>query len=196
MLMRGNFPTHWFFLLNQAALLEKSNHYLKLLIEQIARTGKIPSAVRSVPYPNELFREPRMHQTIIYTIMRAWERRKKSFRRIFGIEYRWGVSYTITDWQNAVLSRGLKLRVPPLCFVADPFVISNADQDLCFVEEYEYRTSRGKIAVYDIREGTRIGTALDESFHLSFPFLFWHNNQLFMCPDTHKKREIGIYRCV
>jgi hypothetical protein len=194
--MRGHFPTHWYFLLNEAALLEKSNHYLKLLIDKIARMGKLPSAVQSVPYANKLFRSPRVHQTIIYAMMRNWKRIKRSFRRRFGIDYRWGVSYTRTDWQNAVLWRGLKLRVPPLCYLADPFVISNADQDFCFVEEYDYQTSRGKIAVYDVCDGTRIGTALEESFHLSFPFLFTYNSQLFMCPETHQKREVRIYRCV
>jgi hypothetical protein len=195
-LMRGQLPTYWFFLLNRAALLEKSNHYLKLLIEKIVRMGKLPPTIRDVPYANELFRAPRMHQAIIYTIMRDWERTKKHFRRRFGIEYRWGVSYTRTDWQKAVLWRGRKLRVPPLCFLADPFVISNADHDICFVEEYDYLTSRGKIAAYDICDGTRIGTALEENFHLSFPFLFKYNSQLFMCPETHQKKEVRIYRCL
>jgi hypothetical protein len=195
-LMRGNFPTHWFYLLNQATLLERSNHYLKLFIDKTVRLGKLPSTIRSVPYSNKVFRQPRMHQTIMYTMMQNWERANKKCRRIFGVDYRWGVSYTRTDWQNAVLCRGLKLRRPALCFLADPFVISNGDQDVCFVEEYDYLTSRGKIAVYDIRDGARIGTALEESFHLSFPFLFRYNNQLFMCPETHQKKEVRIYRCV
>lgn len=195
-LMRGHFPTYGFYLLNQATLLDKSNHYLKLLIDRTVRMGRLPSAERKVPYANQLFRDPHMYQTIMYTMMRDWERIKKKFMRILGVDYRWGVSYTRADWQNTVLWRSLKLRSPSQCFVADPFVFSNVDQDVCFVEEYDYLTSRGRIAVYDIFDGARIGTALEESFHLSFPFVFRYNNQLFMCPGTFQKKEVRIYRCV
>jgi hypothetical protein len=78
-LMRGHFPTYWFFLLNQAALLEKSTHNLKVLIERIVRAGKLPPAIRNVLYANKLFRAPHLHQVIIYIIMLNWERMTRHF---------------------------------------------------------------------------------------------------------------------
>jgi hypothetical protein len=195
-LMRGHFPTYWHFLLNQAALFEKSNYYLKLLIDKVARLGKLPGPLRNVPCPQELLCSPRTHEAIIYMMKFRWRLTKRFWKTIFGVDYRWGVAYTRSDWPNAVLWRCLKVKTPPSYFLADPFVISSGNNDFCFVEEYDYVKCRGKIAVYDIAEGTRIGTALEESFHLSFPFLFNYNDQLFMCPETGQKKEVRIYRCV
>ena len=42
----------------------------------------------------------------------------------------------------------------------------------------------------------RIGVALDEPFHLSFPFLFRWNGELYMCPETQQAHEVRVYRCV
>ena len=33
-------------------------------------------------------------------------------------------------------------------------------------------------------------------FHLSYPFLFSYQNELYMCPESHKSRSIRIYKCV
>jgi hypothetical protein len=195
-LMSGHFPTYWHFLLNQAALFEKSNYYLKLLIDKIARVGKLPGPLRNVPYAQKLFCSPRTHEAIMYMMKLRWRLTKRFLKKIFGVDYRWGVAYTRSDWAKAVLWRGLKLKTSPLYFLADPFVISSGGHDFCFVEEYDYVKCRGKIAVYDIADGSRHGTALEESFHLSFPFLFNYDNQLFMCPETGQKKEIRIYRCV
>src|SRR5262249_25730560 len=163
---------------------------LKLLIDKIVRMEKLPIPVRNAPYANKLLRTPRVHETMIYIMELGWRLAKRFLKRIFGVDYRWRVAYVKSDWPNAVLWRGVELKQPPQHFLADPFVISSAGQDFCFVEEYDYAKHRGKIAVYDVNERTRIGTALEESFHLSFPFLFNYNTQLFMCPETHQKKEI------
>ena len=40
-----------------------------------------------------------------------------------------------------------------------------------------------------------LGPVLEEDFHLSFPYIFKYNEQIFMCPETHQKEEIRIYIC-
>src|SRR5262249_15944078 len=56
----------------------------------------------------------------------------------------------------------------------------------------------GHIVAYKIdRDGyTELGCALKEDFHLSFPFVFEENSALYMCPETHRAREIRLYKCV
>jgi hypothetical protein len=44
--------------------------------------------------------------------------------------------------------------------------------------------------------GILLGTALEESFDLSFPFLFEYEGELYMCPETSQNRDIRIYRCI
>jgi hypothetical protein len=196
-LMRGYFRTSWYYLSNQAMLYEKSNHYLMILLEQIARKGQLPNFIRSTPYAYKLFRAPTFYECVVYMINIRRQLTKRFFRKLMGIDCQWDVAYCRSDWPNAVLWRGIKLEAPQLHFVADPFVVSHNDEEFCFVEEFSYLQQRGKIAVYNITERSfRVGTALDEAFHLSFPFLFYYKNQLFMCPESCQRKEIRIYRCV
>ena len=41
-----------------------------------------------------------------------------------------------------------------------------------------------------------IGVAVEESFHLSFPYLFEYRGELYMCPESSANRDIRIYKCV
>jgi hypothetical protein len=92
----------------------------------------------------------------------------------------------------------MKLENPPHQYLADPFVVSRDGKDFCFVENFDCDRSKGNIAVYEITEtgSARIGTALDEKFHLSFPFIFEYRGGIFMCPETSENRDIRIYRCI
>ncbi len=68
----------------------------------------------------------------------------------------------------------------------------------CFVEDYDYAAERACIAVYDLSgEGaTRLGEALVEPFHLSFPYLFEHQGNLYMAPECCESRQVRIYECM
>jgi hypothetical protein len=195
-LMRGHFATQSYYLLNQAALFEKSNHYLKFFLKKIARNGALPEPLEKLPYSNVLFRLPRVRQAILYCFKSCYHLGSKVLRKALHIEYRWNVAYTRSDWRDAVLSRGKRLKALPYHFLADPFVITKDGKDFCFVEDYDYFKERGTISVYELgRDGeVRLGTALEEDFHLSFPFLFEYAGNTYMCPETAEKKEIRIYR--
>ena len=64
---------------------------------------------------------------------------------------------------------------------------------MCFLEDYDFRTKRGKISVFEINGNKyeELGTALDEPFHLSYPFIFTVDNELYMCPETAKSEKYG-----
>src|SRR6202011_4275336 len=67
-----------------------------------------------------------------------------------------------------------------------------------YVEYYDFLTNRGSIAVYELsnESASRGGTALVEDFHLSFPYLFEYEGELYMCPESAEKRQIRIYKCI
>ena len=134
-LLRGNFWTRGYYLLNRAALLEKSSYHLKFLVDRIAGAGRLPDAACDTPYSNKLFRRPRAHEALIYLADQFWRRAKRIYRNRNGIYPRWGVAYTRSDWPEAVLWRGVKLETPPQHFLADPFVITRDGRDYCFVED-------------------------------------------------------------
>ena len=84
-------------------------------------------------------------------------------------------------------------------FYADPFPLRWQGRDYLFFEDLSYRTGKGVISVVVFNEAGRPGPtmpALEEPFHLSYPFLIEHGGQVWMIPETSAHRDIAIYRAV
>lgn len=84
-------------------------------------------------------------------------------------------------------------------YLADPFPFSHQGQDFIFVEQYSYRKKRGCIAVAGVnRDGTasepRI--VLEEPHHLSYPFVFERDGQIWMIPESGAARHVTLYRAI
>jgi hypothetical protein len=113
-------------------------------------------------------------------------------------EPKWNIAYKFSDnWKEFNLSDLIKIPNPDNRFLADPFILKEGPVHYCFVEDFDFNLNRGCISVFEISsEGHRfIGEALKENFHLSYPFIFKNNGQLYMCPETHEINEIRIYKC-
>ncbi len=80
---------------------------------------------------------------------------------------------------------------------ADPFLWRRGGQNYCFFETYDYQIGRGHISVASLAGGRlgNIRTALCTHYHLSFPFLFEHDGELFMMPESCAMKRIEIWRC-
>ena len=92
----------------------------------------------------------------------------------------------------------LKKIQPKTQFLADPFLIEHESKTYCFVEDFEYRAKRGKISCFEVYDNkfSDISVCLEETFHLSFPFVFKYNNELYMCPETCDSDQIRVYKAV
>lgn len=119
-------------------------------------------------------------------------------RRMRGeAEKGWSVGLLHENWRTTDFSAPLVLDPPQGRFVADPFLVERDGRKVCFVEEYDHARGKGSIAAYDVSAAPRrIGTAIEEGFHLSFPFVFTHQGALFMTPECAGARQIRLYRCV
>ena len=119
--------------------------------------------------------------------------------KIMSKSYRWGVAYQFVEsWDEVSLWRSTKIKNPPNRFLADPFIWYRDGLHYCFVEDYDYKTGLGCISVYEITKYgyKRLGVALNEDFHLAYPFLLESDGELYMCPETCQSNEIRLYRCV
>ena len=76
--------------------------------------------------------------------------------------------------------------------LADPFIFEHKGISYCFVEKFDFK-SNGEIHVYDLDSRKYLGLALKEVFHLSFPFIFTHNNNIYMLPETSANNDIRLY---
>lgn len=197
-LFRGNVRTRFFYLLNQAALYAKSNHYLKKLLKDVARSGSLPAAENAQIYFNPLFKRPKLRQQASYLAQLALHISNHLRNRfLLRKRERWDVAFSRSEWKSLVMWRANKILSPPGHFLADPIVIREGGDDYCFVEDFDFAKSRACISVYRLgnRKAERLGEALVEPFHMSFPFLFRYANRLFMCPETSEKGEIRLYEC-
>jgi hypothetical protein len=81
-------------------------------------------------------------------------------------------------------------------FVADPFLFHENGMWHLFFEVMNVKTSQGDIGHATSADGIswkydRI--VLDETIHLSYPFVFKYNEKYYMIPETNKFKEIRLY---
>lgn len=201
-LMRGHLATERTWLLNQAKLYRVSHHYLRRLVTDVAARGTLPPALPPQPYAHPLYRMPTAAQSLRWLARLVALKAGERLDRWRGRSPRWGVAWLRSDWPGAVLWRAERIANPPGHFLADPFVVRRDGRDVVFVEDWDDARGRGAIAAYELGDGgdgrgaQRLGLALDEPFHLSFPYLFEHGGALYMCPESRDAREIRVYRCV
>ena len=88
---------------------------------------------------------------------------------------------------------------PPDRYWADPFVVERDDLSYVFIEEKMYKTKRGHIACLVLDAAGKVldnKIVLQHPYHLSYPFLFEYEGQLYMMPESAQNRSLDIYRCV
>lgn len=82
-------------------------------------------------------------------------------------------------------------------FVADPFMIRKQGCWYMFFEVLDAETGRGKIACARSSEGlvwSYDRVVLAESFHLSYPYTFTWNDQVYMVPESAEAEAVRLYR--
>ena len=124
-----------------------------------------------------------------------------SLRRILKVSQRhkrWSVAYLKGDGFNKDLGSANEVKNLPGRFFADPFVITYKRRTICFVEDFFFSEAKGKISAIEIfDEGYKfLDIVLEENFHLSFPFVFIHEDKVYMIPETNEANEIRLYQAV
>jgi hypothetical protein len=198
-LMRGRLPTKHYYLLNEASLNKRSLHYLFGLLNEIAATGALPAAKETCPQHRDQYAVPGLRSQSAYLFKQAASLVNDVVMRLFyRRKDRWGLAFARTDWKALQLGRANRIQNRPNHFLADPFVISHEGRDFCFAEDYDYETRRGCIAAYELKDktGERLGDAIVEPFHMSFPYLLRFEGSLYMCPETSENGDIRLYKCI
>lgn len=195
-LKRGNFRTQNFFYLNEILLKERSNQYMKFILSNISKKNELPKIMSSFSYNKKIYKSPKYYQSIEYLFSRIYEKFQNFIYRIF-FNNVWYVGYQISTLDNINLKSSLVLKNPKNCFLADPFIIEENNENFIFAEEYNFKIKKGVISVYKVlkEKSERIGVAIEEDFHLSFPFIFKYGNSYFMVPETKSIGEIRLYEC-
>lgn len=84
-------------------------------------------------------------------------------------------------------------------FVSDPFMVFEGNTWYMFFEILNASTGQGDIAYAksdDAFNWTYGKTVLDESFHLSYPYVFKHKNEYYMIPESYQAWSVRLYKAV
>ncbi|MBO7084196.1 MAG: hypothetical protein J6W30_10165 [Bacteroidales bacterium] len=80
-------------------------------------------------------------------------------------------------------------------YSADPFVITTEKDTYIFFESYDYKAGKGHIEVVRRSKGyKKPKVALEEPFHLSYPFVFQHDGVVYCIPESHEANRLNLYR--
>jgi hypothetical protein len=198
-LFRGEIPTGRSFTENIVNLLNESNPYLSKIILDFAGNGKLLRQEERYPFGGRLYKMPSVFQSASY-IWRTSALFISMLISLFvlGRRDRWGVAYTNGPWRDAVLRKGTPIKNVRHHFFADPFVITKNNRTIIFVEDFSFDRQRGHISAIEITDKNSyelLGPVIREPFHMSFPFLFEYNHELFMIPETSESNAIRLYKC-
>lgn len=120
----------------------------------------------------------------------------------YTIALAWSVSPFQIDTASMTPLRWEDFGQHPMCrFMADPFIVADGNDYYIFYEEMPAKTNStwGDICVLhsrDFEHWDRMGSALDEPFHLSFPNVFKSDGEWYMVPESFAIREIRLYKAV
>ncbi len=82
-------------------------------------------------------------------------------------------------------------------FYADPFLVRRNNKNYLFLEDYRYSEGRAVICCSEVNmDGTLTEPVevLRRPYHLSYPFLFEQDGQMYMIPETKENRTVELYR--
>ena len=198
-LFKGYFTTHWIYTINLINLLEKSNIFLHRTVDEITSHNPKERLKFEKKTTGKIYSIPSLYILLSYLFSTLKKILIKILNKNFLHNYKWNIAYKFTnEWQGVNLTQTKIIPNPPSRYLADPFIIKKGDNHYCFVEDYNCKTNKGCISVYEINNDSfkELGVVLEENFHLSYPFLFHHEKELYMCPETHEAKDIRLYKCV
>jgi hypothetical protein len=85
----------------------------------------------------------------------------------------------------------------PARFVADPFMITHDGKHHLFFELLNIKRQTGEIGhavSNDLKTWRYTRVVLRERFHLSYPYVFEHDGEIYMIPECAKSKSIRLYR--
>lgn len=185
-------PRSW--MRNQLGLVTKASELLRRWIP--------PQTIRTLLAKPDLSQAVGSHDGATrrsnFAVLRLLERfGKYAGASVLDIE-QWQLALGTT--KNFSLDSDPEILAPPADrFWADPFLLQRDGALHVFFEEYPYDTCIGHIAVLSrSASGAWSGPTrvLERPYHLSYPFIFEHEGELLMLPETTASGRVELYRCV
>ncbi len=160
----------------------------------------LPTYNESNTYTRGIYRTPgtpRMLQFFARLFYRSLATKLSS--RIRGSDIQWFLALRKRLPERSFADpSGYRIIIPPKDrFYADPFLIEHAGTTYLFFEDLRYSEHRALISCAVIGPDGEFGEpfeVLRRPYHLSYPFVFEHEGDMYMIPETKENRTVELYR--
>ena len=184
---------------NRRLIYGKSTYILTTNIEKLFRNKNLNFATKNLidAYSSKLYRNPTNIETIVFISKLFKAVSLKMYEKIF-FKYRWDLLVQSNNMPSVVANKFIRITSPKGFFWADPFIVSEQGVEYVFFEEYDYSRKLGHISVITL-DALKNGdvdkkfTIIQESHHMSFPFIFKYDEKYFMMPECSTAGSIKIY---
>lgn len=191
---RGVVSTSSNYTSNYLNLFNNSVFFLEKFLLKISTNRELPECEDQYGYDGQLFRKPNVCQILSLLI-------KISYRKLVYKLYPnpvWNVYFKNTDIKSSSFNNFTKIKNPKDRWVADPFLFKFNEITYLFVEDYDVKLKKGSISVYALNKNKYefLGKVLEEEFHLSYPFIFNYDGDIYMIPETKEDETIRLYKAI
>ncbi len=198
-LFRGNIGTETYWIPNCIRIQKKAGYFLLKTLREIADAGSVSAGSEKVVYASHIRSRPSLFALASYFIRShvtvAASRIKAAI--LHRSKYKWQISWIKADGSDLVLANATTIRNASGSFLADPFLINVSEGVFCFAEEYVEEHGKGVISAFSISDDDvpkKLGVVLEESFHLSYPYVFRDRDDIYMIPEASRSGAIRLYK--
>lgn len=196
---RGSYPTDrtsWN--RNHQRAAARGRTLLTDAIVHLAQKGCPPEVVRPpvAIYCHPLYRKPGP-ATALATALRTYTRPFGRKLQAALARTQWHIRWGPADPTQLSIHRLHRLVPPPDRLWADPFPHIHGSDVWLFVEELIYGEDKGRIVALQV-DGDRVRdhrVVLEQPNHLSYPYLFEHDEVLYMIPESNGSATVSLWRC-
>lgn len=111
----------------------------------------------------------------------------------------WNIAYRTLE-QGTILNnrddRFCVVKNPIRYWIADPFLFEKDNRTFIFAELFDYCSNKGVIGCAELKSTgiTKWRVIISEKWHLSYPFIFEHNGEVYLMPEMNDGNELWIYK--
>jgi hypothetical protein len=160
----------------------------------------LPTYHEQQPYTRGIYRTPDALQMAIF-LARGFFRslRARISSRLHGSHPQWFLAIRRRTGAHSFHDgSGYQLVLPPKDrFYADPFLFEREGKTYLFFEDLRYSEGRALISYCELSPEGKPGPPVEvlrRPYHLSYPFLFEENGEIYMIPETKENRTVELYR--
>jgi len=186
---------------NMTAIFSRGIDLFVNMMVRLADSGKFPEQNSSPQLFNDSKPDnPDLWDALIAFTKLATRLLLKSINKAFFIE-QWILFFSLKPQVFPQLNfEKFKELIPPKDRIwADPFVISKNGIHYLFIEELLKKTNKGHISCLVLNQYGEIETSriiIERPYHLSYPFIFQHEDRWYMIPESGENKTVDLFECV